>query len=137
MTALRYIIGIYCFRRDEKRGDLPAIADTLLPCLYMIANRIIPSYSNIAGEILNNIAKIFSHFNVSFEAIHMANMERFDQWMTLFKRILDIPLGTVGMQNCPIMPQDQDEQMSWSWFKIKKWIYASINKIFHSYGLPK
>lgn len=133
------MIHSYTFRISKAGPEMTELSNLLLPVLFDIYHTVRTNFISDINTpfIMVEIEKIFGDFINSFKQIFLPNLNLFQTWMNEYKICLDIQLGEPGENIIPCQPEDIDEREKFKWWKVKKWIFNIINKIFNSYGKPK
>jgi hypothetical protein len=130
LLAYLELVKIFQWKRDGKREPLNEALQTGLPLLLRIADGLLASDNEEAGDMLRLVLKIyFRSIQISLSKCQRESAST-EAWIGLFLRTIDkeIPLES--------LPEDEAERERHPWWKAKKWAYANLNKLFCKYGDP-
>ncbi|KAL0564749.1 Nonsense-mediated mRNA decay protein 5 [Marasmius crinis-equi] len=118
------------FRFRRENDYIAKFVESLFPTLMLIAERMIgtpPSQAQEIPTMLHLILKTYES-SLAIDSYHQLSAESLISWGQLLLALvnLDIPEEAV--------PEDEDERERSEWWKVKKWTFATLGRLFHKFG---
>ncbi|CAJ0906325.1 7840_t:CDS:10 [Entrophospora sp. SA101] len=130
LVALQQVVNVYQWKSGEDREPLNEIIKNTFGIIIHIAQGLINETNLVAAEMLRIIIKTYnSSVYFDFPDILREN-ENFLPWFNLLINltIKDIPND--------IIPVDLEERQKFIWYRVKRWCFQTLNRIFSKFGNP-
>ncbi|OQR88296.1 hypothetical protein ACHHYP_06979 [Achlya hypogyna] len=138
LLALRKLVKLYEYRREENRADLNTIVGVTFPMLRGMLSQLMTNNSLEAANMIHLILKIYwSCMQVSLPHM-LATTAEVTAWMELFGALLTkrLPEASEGAE--PLgQPTEPEERVKWPWWKVKKWNLQILTRFYMRWGNPK
>nr|CCA27015.1 conserved hypothetical protein [Albugo laibachii Nc14] len=138
LLALRCLVKIYEYKRENNRAPLYAIVQATFPVLRAMLTDLQSNYSIEAAKMMHLILKTY------WSAVHCdlppfaAQHGELCGWMELFHRMIAKRLPEAHENAKPFgQPTEEEEREQWPWWKVKKWALQIICRFYTRYGNPK
>lgn len=137
LLALRKLVRRYEYRSKEQRGPLADIVRHSFPLLLPLGEQLVGANSLEAAMMLKQILKIFWS-STQFYLTGIASIDEIGPWFDIIFIILKKPLPEASTGQEPLnQPTTVEERNSWPWWKLKKWGFQIMSRLFARYGMPK
>jgi len=137
LLALRKLVRRYEYRSKEQRGPLADIVRHSFPLLLPLGEQLVGANSLEAAMMLKQILKIFWS-STQFYLTGITTIEEIGPWFDIIFVILKktLPEASTGLE--PLnQPTAVEERNAWPWWKLKKWGFQIMSRLFARYGMPK
>ncbi|CAG8569447.1 9240_t:CDS:10 [Ambispora leptoticha] len=130
LLSLFQVVKVFQWKTHELRGPLVEIIQTTFPAILQIAQNLVNENSVDAAEMLKVIFKIYNSV-IQYELIAtLQDNNSLIPWCTIFMQMIAKPLPETSL------PEDFEDRESYPWWKVKKWAFRILNRLFSRYGNP-
>ncbi|CAG8526480.1 11131_t:CDS:10 [Ambispora gerdemannii] len=130
LLSLLQVVKVFQWKTNELRGPLIGIIQTTFPAILQIAQNLVNEDSVDAAEMLRVVFKTYNSV-IQYELIAtLQENSSLIPWCTILLQIIAKPLPETSL------PEDLEDRESYPWWKVKKWAYRILNRLFSRYGNP-
>jgi hypothetical protein len=131
--VVRIITRKYEYRDDKDRVELNATVEALFPSLLMTFGSLVESRGSESlelAELLKLCCKIFySTTYMEVPPMLVQDDAQYHGWMNGIFVLAEMRAHVHGM------PDEADARADWPWWKLKKWVYQIVYRMFVKYGV--
>lgn len=97
LLCIHCLVKVYEYKKADERDPLLMVMQTMLPALRDRLQQFVPDDSEFSCNVQKLILKIFHTLTQVFLPLSIITKEGFEQWMELFRSILerDVPASTL------------------------------------------
>ncbi|KAF9493565.1 ARM repeat-containing protein [Pleurotus eryngii] len=131
---------VRAFRFRQKSDILSGIVVELMPSLVQIATQMLQSVSSASSNInpssqeiptmLHLILKTYKTSIIVNLSTHQQSADSLVPWGQLLFAVINFEVPQVAV------PADEEERERCEWWKVKKWAYGILFRLFHRFGNP-
>lgn len=130
LICLLELSRVYRWRSKDRRKGLDEIIQTTFPTLLRIGEGLAGEDSELAGDMLRIVFKIYKSVIWLELPSDLQNMSSLVPWGQLLLKVITKPLSR------EVMDQDPEAREAHVWWKTKKWAYFCLDRLFQRYGDP-
>uniref|UniRef100_A0A1I8A6K9 Importin N-terminal domain-containing protein n=1 Tax=Steinernema glaseri TaxID=37863 RepID=A0A1I8A6K9_9BILA len=130
LLVIHRLAKLYEYKRQKEKGPLIAAMQRLLPMMFQRLIALIDDVSQESCLLQKLILKTFFCLIQFSMNTDMFNIDSFNHWVEIFRRIIERPVPAEVDQ------LDDAEKTETVWWKCKKWALKIMNRIFDKYGSP-
>ncbi|KAG8214391.1 armadillo-type protein [Butyriboletus roseoflavus] len=124
---------VRAFRYRQNKDYLPLVVEKLFPTLVTIAGGMLSTPPSSAQEIPSMLHLILKTYRTSIIvnlSAHQQSPESLVPWGRLLFQVVNLSLPSNAV------PENEEEREKSEWWKVKKWAYATLGRLFHRFGNP-
>jgi len=135
LRVVRIITRKYEYRDDKDRIELNATVEALFPSLLATFGSLVESRGSESlelAELLKLCCKIFySTTYMEVPPMLVQDDAQYHGWMNGIFILAEMRAHVHGM------PDEADARADWPWWKLKKWVYQIVYRMFVKYGVKR
>ncbi|KAF5377980.1 hypothetical protein D9615_006718 [Tricholomella constricta] len=125
--------AVRAFRFRPMTSVIPQIVAEVFPILVNIASQMLQTPPTAATEIPTMLHLILKTYRTSIVvnlSPHQQDKDSLVPWGQLLFAVVNLQIPKDAV------PEDEDERERCEWWKVKKWAYAILGRLFHRFGNP-
>lgn len=131
LTCLLEICKYYRWSTGEKRAGLDKVISTSFTGVLSIGNSLVNETSNVAGEMLRDILKIYKCATFQELPKELQEPKHMADWGYLMLNVIRKQMPE------EVLKLAEDDRETSPWVKCKKWAFANLYRLFSRYATAR